>query len=83
MTADSSGGSTVKGEEVRKDKMERDELELQEDTEAERQDYFSENYRCCYILPLKNSLIYIVVSIFFRLLKFLSWKDLYTGLKLP
>ena len=45
MTADSSGGSARKGEEATKDKMERDELEIQEDTEAEGQDYFSENYR--------------------------------------
>ena len=47
MTADSSGGgsSRMAGEGANK-KVERDELELNEDTEAERQDYFSENYRC-------------------------------------
>ena len=45
MTADSSGGSARKEGEVSKDKMGRDELEIQEDTEAEGQDYFSENYR--------------------------------------
>ena len=45
MTADSSGGAARKGAEASKDKMERDELEIQEDSEAEGQDYFSENYR--------------------------------------
>ena len=45
MTADSSGGSARKEGEATKEKMERDELEIQEDTEAEGQDYFSENYR--------------------------------------
>ena len=45
MTADSSGGAARKGAEASKEKMERDELEIQEDSEAERQDYFSENYR--------------------------------------
>ena len=45
MTADSSGGSARKGGETTKEKMERDELEIQEDSEAEGQDYFSENYR--------------------------------------
>lgn len=44
MTADSSGGSARKGGETTKEKMERDELEIQEDSEAEGQDYFSENY---------------------------------------
>jgi len=44
MTADSSGGAARKGAEASKDKMERDELEIQEDSEAEGQDYFSENY---------------------------------------